>query len=414
MIAAGSLHGARGLRIAPGPNLPRELVNDTGNIRVIERDGTTIWLVGTAHVSHESVAEVQRVIDEVDPDTVCIELCEPRYQALTDESRWQNLDVFKVLREGKTLFLLANLAVGAYQRRLGAKLGIKPGAELLAAAEAAEARGARVELVDRDIHITLKRAWANVPFLRRMSLLAAIGESLFTRDDVEEVDIEQLKDQANLADMMAEFSRALPEVKEPLIDERDVYMVSRIREAPGERIVAVVGAGHVPGMVARFDEEIDREAITVIPSPKWWVGLLKWIIPAVVLAAFYWGWQKNQGQTLEAMIWAWALPNMIAAGLLTAIAGGKPLSILVAFIGSPITSLNPLINTGMTTGLVEAWQRKPTVQDAERINDDVQSWRGFYRNPFTRVLLVAVAATLGSALGAWIGGAWVLTLLGKA
>ncbi len=235
MIAAGSLHGARGLRIAPGPNLPRELVNDTGNIRVIERDGTTVWLVGTAHVSHESVAEVQRVIDEVDPDTVCIELCEPRYQALTDESRWQNLDVFKVLREGKTLFLLANLAVGAYQRRLGAKLGIKPGAELLAAAEAAEARGARVELVDRDIHITLKRAWANVPFLRRMSLLAAIGESLFTRDDVEEVDIEQLKDQANLADMMAEFSRALPEVKEPLIDERDVYMVSRIREAPGER-----------------------------------------------------------------------------------------------------------------------------------------------------------------------------------
>lgn len=389
-------------------------MNDTGNIRVIERDGRTIWLVGTAHVSHESVAEVQRVIDEVDPDTVCIELCEPRYQALTDESRWQNLDVFKVLREGKTLFLLANLAVGAYQRRLGAKLGIKPGAELLAAAEAAEARGAKVELVDRDIHVTLKRAWANVPFLRRMSLLAAIGESLFTRDDVEEVDIEQLKDQANLADMMAEFSRALPEVKEPLIDERDIFMVSRIREAEGERIVAVVGAGHVPGMVARFDEEIDREAITVIPSPKWWVGLLKWIIPAVVLAAFYWGWQKNQGQTLEAMIWAWALPNMIAAGVLTALAGGKPLSILVAFIGSPITSLNPLINTGMTTGLVEAWQRKPTVQDAERINDDVQTWRGFYRNPFTRVLLVAVAATLGSALGAWIGGAWVLALLGKA
>ncbi len=381
------------------------------NVTVLERDGKTYYIVGTAHISKESVEEVRDVIEKVRPDTVCVELCESRYQALVDKDRWKKLDIFKIIKEGKTLFLLANLALGAYQRRLGAQLGVTPGAELVAAIEKAREVGAELRLVDRDIRVTLKRAWRNVSFWKKMWLLATIFESLVSKEEIEEKDLEELKKMANLSEIMREFAETLPEVKEPLIDERDRYLMSSIQEAPGETVVAVVGAGHVPGMVANFGKAIDRGPISSVPPPSPWVKALKWVVPAVVMAAFAWGYVRNDWNDFQRMLYAWILPNSIMAALLTALAGGKPLTILCAFIGSPITSLNPLINTGMVAGLVEAWLRKPTVEDAERINEDVHSLRGFYRNAFTRVLLVTVAATMGSALGAWIGATWVVTLL---
>ena len=186
--------------------------------------------------------------------------------------------------------------------------------------------------------------------------------------------------------------------------------MSAIEVAPGEKVVAVVGAGHVEGMVGYLGKTIDREALSVIPAKKSWSKYLKWVIPAIILMAFAFGISKHSGETLESMLWAWVLPNSICAALMTLIALGKPISVLTAFVASPITSLNPLLGAGMVVGLVEAWLRKPTVADAERINEDVQSLGGLYRNPFTRVLLVVVASTLGSAMGAWIGGAWVVTL----
>lgn len=384
-----------------------------GNVTVLERDGRRFYVVGTAHVSEQSVHEVERVIRAVKPDTVAVELCEARYNALTDDSRWQKLDIFQVIREGKTLFLLANLAIGAYQRRLGAKLGVKPGAELLAGIRTAEDIGAHVELVDRDIHVTLKRTWANVKFTQKFALLGAILESLFARNkhDEEHIDIEALKEQVHLSEMLAEFSRALPGVKVPLIDERDAFLMSSIEDAPGETVVAVVGAAHVPGMQGFFGKPVDRASISELPAKKPWVGLLKFVIPAIILAAFVIGWQRNEFHGFKEMLTAWVLPNSIFCALLTALAGGTLVSVLTGFVASPITSLNPLLGAGMVVGLMEAWRRRPTVQDAERINDDVQSIRGIYRNPFTRVLLVTVASTLGSAMGAWVGLGWVLSLL---
>ena len=384
------------------------------HVTILKDDARTFYLLGTAHVSEDSVAEVRQVIDAVQPDTVCVELCQARYQSLTDKDRWKKLDIFKVIKEGKTLFLLATLAIGAYQRRLGAKLGVTPGAELMAGAEAANEIGAELVLFDRDIHITLKRTWRNLGFFKKMSLLSAITASLFDGGDDDDVgadEIEALKEQANLSKMMEEFSEAFPEVHKPLIDERDRYMVSGLQDAPGQTIVAVVGAGHVPGMTGYFDTPIDREPLKQLPPPRWYTGLIKWIIPIAILAAFAVGISSNETGSFTDMLTAWILPNAIVALLFTALAGGKPLSILTAGVASPITSLNPLLGAGMVVGLVEAWLRKPTVEDAERINADVQSLRGLYRNPFTRVLLVAVAATLGSAVGAWIGGAWILALL---
>ncbi len=382
------------------------------HVTVLKRaDGSTIYLIGTAHVSEESVTEVQEVIGRLRPDTVCVELCQTRYDALMDDNRWRKLDIFKVIREGKTLLLLANLALGAYQRRLGAELGVDPGAELLAGARKAEEIGAELLLVDREISTTLKRTWANVGFFKKAELLGAVVGATFTQEEVSAETIEQLKGRAQLSEMLAEFAKHLPEVKGPLIDERDRYMMAKIEAAPGNTVVAVVGAAHVPGMQAHFGQPTDTAALDVVPPPKRWVSMLKWVIPTLILAAFAFGWSQHEGQTLEQLLYAWVLPNSIMAAALTLLAGGKLLSVVTAFVASPITSLNPTIGAGMVVGLVEAWLRRPTVADAQRINEDVQSFRGFFRNAFTRVLVVAFAATLGSALGAWIGAAWVVTLL---
>ena len=381
------------------------------NIRRVDYEGRTIWLVGTAHVSKESVIEVKGAIADLNPDAVCIELCQSRHDALTDPDRWKKLDIFKVFREGKALFLLANLAIGAYQRRIGKELGVEPGAELLAASVAARAKNIDVSLVDRDIHITLKRTWSTIGFWQKMKLLGAIMESLIVKEEISADQIEQLKTGDNLPDMMGEFARALPEVAEPLIFERDRYMVDKIRATPGDTIVAVVGAAHVPGMVENFEAEIDLAQLEEVPPPSLGLRAVKWVIPALILGAFYFGWQKGQTQMLGEMVWLWVASNSLVAALFTALAGGKLISVITSLFSSPITSLNPLLGTAMVVGPVEAWLRRPTVEDCERINDDVQSLGGIYRNPFTRVLLVAVMASLGSALGAWIGGALVVKLL---
>lgn len=384
------------------------------NVHVFTHRGKKVYLIGTAHVSQESVDEVYQVIETVKPDTVCVELCQTRYDALQDEDRWKKLDIFKVIREGKALFLMANLAISGYQRRIGSDLGVQPGSELLGAAKKAEEVGAKVDLIDRNITTTLKRTWANVGFLKKMKLLGAVFGSLLPGDaeDVTKEDIEKLKSGAQLSELMEEFSKALPEVKEPLIDERDWYMVEGIRKAPGETVVAVVGAGHVPGMLQSFDTPIDREALDVIPPTKWWVKALKWVIPGLILAAFALGiTAQDEGRTFQELLIAWVLPNCVVAAVLTAAVLAKPVSVLAAFIASPITSLNPLLGAGMVVGIVEAWARRPTVEDCENIHRDVQSFGGFFRNPFTRVLVVAAAATLGSALGAWIGATWVVSIV---
>ncbi|QQR89063.1 MAG: TraB family protein [Myxococcales bacterium] len=290
-------------------------------------------------------------------------------------------------------------------------LGVKPGAELLAATEKAKEHGAKLVLADRDIQATLKRTWRNLSFLNKFRLVSVMFGAFFTANEITEDTIEELKDRDSLSDAMKEFAKAMPQVQIPLIDERDRYLMSSVQEAEGQTIVAVVGAGHVEGMVSYLGHTINRRELTVIPPPSRWTALLKWIIPAIVLAAFVVGYQKHAGETLSAMIYAWVLPNAVAAAALSLLAGAKLWTVLTAFISSPITSLNPTIGTGMVAGFVEAKLRRPTVEDAEGIQDAMMSVRGIYANRFTRVLLVAVMSSLGSSLGAWIGATWVISLL---
>ena len=381
------------------------------NVTILEDGKKTYYIVGTAHISQKSVDEVQEVIESVQPDTVCVELCETRYKALTDESVWKKLDIFDVIKQKKMLFLLAHIALSSYQRRMGAQLGIKPGAELMAAVKKTEEVGANLVLADRDVQVTLKRTWSNISFFQKISMLTSLFLGIFAQEDLNEEELEKLKEQENLSKMLETLAKEFPEIKESLIDERDKYLISSIEEAEGEKIVAVVGAGHVNGMKKHFGEKIDREKISQLPKPKQWTKWLKWILPIVVIALFFVGFYQKAGQDFHMMLTAWILPNAVMCALLAIVAGAKLLTILVAFIASPITSLNPAIGAGMVTGIVEAWLRKPTVEDCERINTDITSFSGIYKNAFTRVLLVAVLSNFGSALGAWISIGWLIKLL---
>ncbi len=414
----------------------------TSAVEVLEKDGTRIHLVGTAHVSARSVEEVREVIARVRPDVVCVELCQGRYDALLKESAFRELDVFKVVREGRGLYLLAHLALGSYQRRMGQQLGVKPGAELMAAIEAAREVGARVELVDRDIHTTLKRTWANLGLWKRSQLMASLlvgfeddgGAKVAprapgTKDDapggaagkpgkpgalpatteLTAEHIEQLKEPKALSEMLAELARALPEIKKPLIDERDAYLMSGIEDAAkgAREVVAVVGAAHVPGMRKQFGKPVDRAALAKLPpASKVWTAI-KWMIPILLVAGLIWGAFHSKNVSAEDVIVALVLPTSIGAGALTLLGGGSLLSVLTAVLVAPIAAVHPLLGTGMVVGVVEAWRRKPTVVDCERLPDDIASWRGFFRNPVLRILLVAVLSGLGTMAGMWIGAAWI-------
>jgi len=380
---------------------------------------TTYYLVGTAHVSQRSVDEVRQVIAQLEPDVVCVELDKARYEALTKDSAFRDLDVFKVVREGRGLYLLAHLALSSYQRRIGATLGVKPGAELLAATEAAKAKGIPVELIDRDINTTLKRTWRNLGLWKRSQLLTSLFVGWEDDDDKEQAprpigeQIEELKEPEALSQMLAKLGEKVPEIKGPLIDERDQYLASKLVEAGAgkKKVVAVVGAAHVPGMVPQVGQPIDRAALDAIPPPSLLWTIVKWLIPLLFIAALIYGWKWSDSSSITELMLAWILPTSIGAAGLTLIAGGSPFSVGSALVVAPIAAIHPLLGTGMVVGVVEAWRRKPSVGDCERLPDDIQSMKGFWRNPVTRILLIAVASGIGTAVGFWIGVGWVASLL---
>lgn len=391
----------------PGPRMEEE-----PNLTRLEYEGREIFIVGTAHISQRSVEQVNRVIETIRPDTVCVELDETRYKAMVDEDQWKKLDVFRIVREQKVLFLLSSLALSSFQRRMGAKLGVKPGAELLAAVNKAKEVGAELVLADRDIQATLKRTWSNLSLWNKSKTIAALFGSFLSTEEISEEQIEKLKDRDNISEAMKAFAREMPDVQVPLIDERDRYLMSSVQEAPGKRIVAVVGAGHVEGMVTYLGKSIDRAELSKIPTPSLAARVWPWVIPLLVVGAmFYTGLDKPTGDNLMEMILAWVLPTATLSAIGSVIALANPVTVLVAFLAAPLTTLHPAIGVGMFTGLVEAWLRKPTVEDCEQIQEDMNTLRGMYKNRVGRVLLVALLSSIGAALGAYVGATWVLSLV---
>ncbi len=380
------------------------------NVTVVEHGSKRLFIIGTAHVSARSVEEVRRTIDEVRPDTVCVELDQTRYDAIVDDSRWRNLDIFSVIRQRKVLFLLTTVVLSAYQRKLGEKLGVRPGAELLAGVEKAKEQGATLVLADRDIQATLKRTWRNLSFLNRLKLLFAMVTAVFTTQDIDEEQIERLKDRDNIGEMMRELAEVMPELQVPLIDERDRFLMSMIQEAPGQTIVAVVGAGHVQGMLGYLGQSADREALSRIPPPSRVTTALKWLLPLAVVALIAYWVTTRPPAAIGEMVTAWVVPNVLLAALAALLVRASWPTVIVAGLASPITSLLPVLRAGMFAGATEAYLKRPTVADCERIGEDAMSLRGLLKNPFTHVLITFIAVNVGSTLGAAAGGLWIFLM----
>jgi pheromone shutdown-related protein TraB len=401
---------------------------DNNSSVTLNLKGREIILIGTAHVSRESINEVSRVIRETKPGVVCVELDQGRYNSIAQKENWERLDVTKVFKEGKGFLLIANLVLAGFQRRLGNELGVKPGEEMQTAVETANELGIPYALCDREVQITLRRAWARCGLWSKCKLLASLLSSAFTTEKLSEPEIENLKNRNELDGMMSELAAYLPGVKETLIDERDRYLAAKIwtagvPAASGEegpsRTAAVVGAGHIPGLSAHLekmaagDETAETEDLDLIPPRGFLSRAAGWIIPVLFAALIALGFILSGAELGIGMLRRWLLWNGSLAALGCLLALGHPLSILVSFLGAPIATLNPFIGVGLFSGITEAWLRKPRVLDTERISEDVTSLKGIYRNRITKALLVFFLSTLGGAIGNLISFSSLAGLLTK-
>ncbi len=386
-------------------------MNPESNIHRLSHGDRDIILIGTAHVSRESAELVRATIETEKPDTVCVELCESRWQSIQQKSRWRDMDIVKVVKEKKAFLLLSNLILASFQRRIADKMDIQPGQEMITAIETAEATGARTWLADRDIRTTLARTWRSMSLWGKAKLLFQLLLSLGEVDDLKAADIEKMKQEDVLDALLNEIGASQPVIRNILIDERDRYLAQRIKAAPGEKIVAVVGAGHVPGIRRYWEREFNLAELEVLPPKSSLSDALKWIIPAAIILLFAWGFYAGGSQAGSDMILWWVAANGILAGIGAIIAWGHPLTVISSVLSAPLTSLNPMIAAGWVSGLVEAFSRKPKVRDFETLQDDIRSVRGFWSNKVTRILLVVVFTNLGSSLGTFIAFPMIVRVL---
>ncbi|CAN5827943.1 TraB/GumN family protein [soil metagenome] len=420
-----------------GPTVPDAgLTTTAGPSTTVERGGVTFTLLGTAHVSLQSAEEVRVAVASGRYDAVAVELDAGRHASLTDPDAFARLDLFQVLRRGKMGMLALSLALGAFQQRLAEQLGIEPGQEMRAAIEGAKAAAIPLLLIDRDLGVTLRRVQASVPWWQRLTLLAGVGASVLSREQIDASEIEKLKQGDVLEATFAEFAENERALYRPLIAERDRYMAGQLERqvlradasSRPERVLVVIGAGHLAGMtheLAADDGTVlgeapperpagllsptgraaadDIEALESTPPPAVWTRALPWLLVALVLFGFFLGFQRNPDLGWRLLL-EWAVINGGLAGLGAAIALAHPLTVLGTALAAPFTSLNPMIGAGFVAAGIELWLRKPSVGDFQRLRRDVTSIGGWWRNRAARTFVVFVLATLGSVIGTYVGG----------
>ncbi|MFZ7102830.1 MAG: TraB/GumN family protein [Peptococcaceae bacterium] len=379
------------------------------NIHKLEVNGKEIILIGTAHISKKSAEEVKEVIEQEKPDTVCIELCNSRFQTITDTNKWKNMDIIKIIKEGKALMLLINLIMSSYQKRLAKQFGIQPGQEMIQGITSAQETGADLCLADRDIQTTILRFWRGIGIWGKLKLMVQLVMSMLVDEKISEEELEKLKTQDMLSSALNELSSSFPELKAILIDERDRYLSQKIKNAPGNKIVAVLGAGHVPGISKEIYHDHDLSELNKVTAGSKVAKLIGWGIPVVIIAVIVSTFSVDKAAGIDQMT-SWILWNGSLAALGALLAFGHPLAILTAFAAAPISSLNPLLAAGWFAGLTEAFMKRPSVADFENLSEDIYSVKGFWKNKVTHILLVVVFANLGSTLGTIIGGADVIRL----
>ncbi|MCW4150077.1 TraB/GumN family protein [Vreelandella janggokensis] len=385
----------------------------SGPINVITVGDTRYTLLGTAHVSEESANDVRQLIDTGRFDAVAIELCDARHHSMANPDAMGEQDLFQVFKQGKAGMVAASLALGAFQQRIADQSGIQPGAEMRAAVEACKAKQLPLLLVDRDVGITLRRIYRNVPWWQRFSLFTGLIGSVLSREDVSKEDIEKLKEGDMLEATFSEFAAQSEALYNPLIRERDRYMALRLAEetpSGGYRnVLVVLGAGHLKGTVEHLEaplpanpgEEIATLEATPPPSKIW--KLVPWLITALVLVGFAIGFSRNTDLGWQ-LVTEWFLINGILSAGATIAALAHPVTVIATFFAAPLTSLNPTIGAGFVAAGVELYMRKPKVRDFATLRNDVVNLKGWWKNRVSRTLLVFILATLGSAVGTWVAG----------
>lgn len=388
-------------------------------IAQVERDGVQYTILGTAHVSRASVDAVHALAAQEGFDAIAVELCEGRYNAMVQPDALESLDLIRVIRDGKIGLVAANLALSAYQRRLAEQLGVEPGAELRAAIEEADARQLPLQRIDRDVGITLRRTYAAVGFWRKISLMSGLAMSLLADDEVEEAEIERLKQGDILESSFQEFAKRDDTLYGALIDERDRFMAARLRQdnegAAGRRVLVVIGAGHLAGLSKYLAETTETprpqiELLQTLPKPKPWGKWFGAVLTIFLLGGFVWGFMQGADIGTDLLL-NWILLTGIGGALGCLLAGGHPTSILAAFIASPVTPFHPALASGMVSASVEAWVRRPRVADFSRLRDDVGHITGWWRNRVARVLVNFFLTNLGTVAGVYLAGFGMLKRL---
>ncbi|MBP5405871.1 TraB/GumN family protein [bacterium] len=376
-------------------------------------DGKVLYLIGTAHVSGDSVKFVEECINEFEPDTVAVELDKNRMDVLKNRKKYEETDIIDIFRKKKVLFFTVQLIMSGYQKKIAEKTGSAPGSEFKKAIELAEEKDLKLVNADRDISVTLRRTINAMTFKEKVKFFTGM---LFGDDkDVDEKAIEELKKGDMLMQIIGEMQDEFPSLKRTILDERDRYLAANIAQNLGEKTVAVVGAAHVPGILRRLQdekpEEDQLEDINFVPKGSKVTKIVPWIIPILIIGMFVYGFfNGNTPDTLSAAIW-WVVINGTLSALGCALALGHPLTILTGFVAAPITSLNPTIGAGIVTGFAQLYLVRPRVIDLENISQDTTHLKGWWRNKLSRTLLVSLFSSIGSAIGTFVALPFLMKLL---
>ncbi len=376
------------------------------DVHVVTYEEKTVLLIGTAHISQESVELVEEVISQENPDCVCIELDEKRFAALTQKKKWQSLDLKQIIKDKQLSTLMINLLMASYQKKLGGQLGVTPGAELLKAAKTAEEHDIPISLCDRDVRTTLRRAWKSTSFFKKGYLLTTLFASLFDSTEISEEKLAEMKQKDVLSELMTEMGTVLPDVKKVLIDERDIYLSEKIKATEGDRLVAVVGAGHIQGIKQIFNDDRSGDIAdisTIPPISKMW-KILGWSIPTLIIGSIVTiGMQKGMADAGANLLY-WILANGIPSAIGGILAFANPLTVIGAFAAAPVTSLTPVIGAGYVAAFIQVMRTPPVVIEFETVGDDMGTVKGWWKNKLLRVFLVFLFTGLGSSIGTYIGG----------
>ncbi|MEN6379308.1 MAG: TraB/GumN family protein [Methanofastidiosum sp.] len=381
----------------------------------LEIGGKEVILIGTVHISKESVDEVRKIIEKEKPDVVGVELCEGRFQALKNVKKWEDTNILDIIKQGKIFLFLINLLLSNYQKRLGDKFGVKPGSEFIEAINVAEKEGIKIALIDRDIQTTLKRAWNKMKLKEKLKLMFGVFLGFFEEEEEEDI-IEKLQDKDIVNELLNELSKEIPSVKVTLIDERDRYIALKILQSDAKKFVAVIGRGHMDGVI-RSLKELNKKGLKkeikdleVIPQKKSYLKYIGYLIPIIFFGIVIYGFFTKGIEFTLKVFFVWIMVNGTLSALGAALALAHPVSILVAFLAAPITSLNPTIAAGWFAGLAEIKFRKPKIRDFEGLNS-INGFTDLWKNGVTRIILVVAFSNIGSTIGTVYALPYIISLL---